>query len=253
MTVFVGRRETCKTGRILAKCLGVKFYFRKNPREPQVRWGNSDDENGIHVVLNKPEAVRNATNKIKAFRMLQEAGVRVPKWELAPFESEFGILGRSRNHMAGRDIVKYDPIPIRAAQGNHDFFTEYIPSLREFRVHVFGGEVIRVQQKKFYGEGEPPWLRSHDNGYVFVGRRMDNVNPNRMQAAKDAVEALGLDFAAVDVLVAQDGRPVVLECNTAPGTSPLTAKAYLERFSDALALPLSENTEEILEECGEDR
>jgi len=46
-------------------------------------------------------------------------------------------------------------------------------------------------------------------------------------AAVSAVEALGLTFGAVDLIVGDDGHTYILEVNTAPACSPRTAREYV--------------------------
>jgi D-alanine-D-alanine ligase-like ATP-grasp enzyme len=53
----------------------------------------------------------------------------------------------------------------------------------------------------------------------------------------NAVVALGLDFGAVDLLIGDDGQTYVLEVNTAPACSPMTAACYIGAFQRLLGLP----------------
>jgi D-alanine-D-alanine ligase-like ATP-grasp enzyme len=47
-----------------------------------------------------------------------------------------------------------------------------------------------------------------------------------------AVNTLGLDFGAVDLIVAKDGRVYVLEVNTAPGIEGITLEKYVKAFQN---------------------
>jgi glutathione synthase/RimK-type ligase-like ATP-grasp enzyme len=51
-------------------------------------------------------------------------------------------------------------------------------------------------------------------------------------SCKDAMEKLGLDFGAFDVLYSPylDNRYAIIEVNTAPSLSPLALEKYLEYF-----------------------
>lgn len=118
-----------------------------------------------------------------------------------------------------------------------DFYTAYIPNTREYRVHVFQGEVIRVQGKylDFPEDHQNPYIKNHGQGFRF--RTPDKtLLPERLEAAVKAVEALGLDFGAVDLLKGADGQTYVLEVNTAPACSPLTARAYISKFAEWLGV-----------------
>ena len=47
--------------------------------------------------------------------------------------------------------------------------------------------------------------------------RPQEVSEELTSLGKQAVDALGLDFGAVDIILGADGRYSVLECNSAPG------------------------------------
>src|SRR5690606_38651979 len=61
-------------------------------------------------------------------------------------------------------------------------------------------------------------IRNHDNGWVFGLVRDEDGAAKAIEEAAKAVQVLGLDFGAVDVIIGRDdGLPYVLELNTAPG------------------------------------
>ena len=131
--------------------------------------------------------------------------------------------------MRGRDIAVFTASDTPAGC---DFYTVYIPNTREYRIHVFQGEIIRVQGKYLDHPDQHtnPYIKNHGQGFRF--RTPDReLNTDRREAAINAVEALGLDFGAVDLLVGEDRLCYVLEVNTAPACSPLTARAYVEKFA----------------------
>ncbi len=103
----------------------------------------------------------------------------------------------------------------------------------EYRVSVCDGQVIDYSQKKRRRDYEgriDPYIRSYGNGWVFC---REEVNLPELAAitAQDAVEALGLDFGAVDLGVHRGGDTCVYEVNTAPGIEGTSHR----RWADALA------------------
>lgn len=116
-----------------------------------------------------------------------------------------------------------------------DFYTAYVPNRREYRIHVFQGEVIRVQGKYLdYPEQHTnEYIKNYGQGFRFRAPDRE-LNADRLEAARRAVDALGLDFGAVDLLVGVDRLCYVLEVNTAPACSPLTAQAYVRKFAEWL-------------------
>lgn len=115
-----------------------------------------------------------------------------------------------------------------------DYFTEFVPSEREMRLHIFQGRCIGAQNKRWEGEGEQPGIpiRNHDRGWVFVPLVRSSPNSERIAVAVAAVEALGLDFGAVDLLVTPGGGSCVLEVNTAPGLSERFLDLYVEAIRE---------------------
>jgi glutathione synthase/RimK-type ligase-like ATP-grasp enzyme len=201
-----------------------------------LNWGNPKDVviNEGQLLLNKPENIRNAINKLTAFGILKEAGVRIPEFrtELAGVSSGIWFARRSLTGSGGRGIEvirKGGSIP-RAP-----LYVQYVPKTTEYRVHVVNGQVIFCQQKKRELESQQTkdqkLIRNRDNGWVFC--LVHNDPPQEVKdVAVATVAALGLDYGAVDIVVGRDdSRAYVLECNTAPGiSSPSLVQAYREAF-----------------------
>jgi hypothetical protein len=186
--------------------------------------------------LNKATAIQAASDKLGSLATMREAGVRVPNFSTDPTELTFPFLGRARSHARGTDVV------LCLQRGDYkrrprDYYVEYIPTVREFRVHVAGGQVIRVQGKFLdHPTDAVPWIRNHAHGYRFRAPSK-RLRKDRMDMAVLAVQSLGLDFGAVDLLLSDDGQCYVLEVNTAPSCSPLTAGAYVAAFQRILGIP----------------
>lgn len=260
---FLYHRTTSPTGRLLAKALGIPYGHlgpgqaaRRTERiqssliraQRIIRWGSQQQlPTGCQPehTLNGAAALSTASNKLRALEKLTAAGVSVCPYslpegiayplELARLrEPSQVVLGRSLHGTKGGDIrVFHEGETPRGC----DFYTAYIPNTREYRVHVFQGEVIRVQGKYLdYPEQHTnPYIKNHGQGFRF--RTPDRMpNPDRLEAAVRAVEALGLDFGAVDLLRGADGLTYVLEVNTAPACSPMTARAYIQHFAEWLGV-----------------
>ena len=257
---FLYHRTTSPTGRLLARALGVPYGHLGRGQTPRrarnvqssltratalIRWGSQQAlPSGCRPTstLNSVEALSRSSDKAVALRVLMEQGVRVPRFSLASDASTLRelresvpvILGRSRHGSQGRDIrVFQEGEPLHGSE----LYTEYIPNTREYRLHVFQGEVIRVQGKylDFKEQHTNPFIKNHGQGFRF--RAPDRqLNADRLESAIGAVRALGLDFGAVDLLIGEDRLAYVLEVNTAPACSPLTARAYIERFAEWLGI-----------------
>lgn len=162
------------------------------------------------------------SNKFLEHKKLLQAGVPVPKLMSGPKE---GYVGRSFNHQGGKDLL---------AGGGHDYWVEKISTTREFRIHVMGGVSIRAGMK-VPRDGFPnphPWVRSYDGGWrlSYGNAAQLFLKQSLRDAAKEAVQALGLDFGAVDVAQRAGGGVVVWEVNKAPGLEGGSLKRYAEKF-----------------------
>lgn len=240
--VLLYRLSGRPTGRQIASGLGIPFgtcfFFQKAvPREIAIRWGGAELPNlDAPDCINKSEAIKRASSKIATFRRLSDADVPIPRWTTSREEAtrwEATVFGRTSEGFAGRGIEVYEP---GTRIGSHALYTEFIPNEREYRLHVVGGVVVSVQRKylerpHLVGRG---YLKNVAHGYVFKTPEKD-LNQSRKDAAIKAVEALGLDFGAVDMIVDAEGKEYVLEVNTAPSLSPMRVEAYLNALRPMLA------------------
>lgn len=226
------------TARTLRRALGIRggfvsYYDRViRNEEPIIRWGESHTGQGLGpTILNEAEAIHCAKDKLRAFQKLAEAGVPIPNysedWRELPQDRV--RFGRSRTGSGGNGIHVY--LPGQECLPVHNLYTEYVPNDREYRIHIFNGNCIRVQKKilRYPERQTEDFLRNTSNGYCFEAPRL-HLTHDRIRAASQAVAALGLNFGAVDLVVGQDNQPYVLEVNTAPACSPLTARKYVDAF-----------------------
>lgn len=184
--------------------------------------------------MNHPSKVRDAVNKLSTFINLEHAGVRHPDWtddrNLVDLEQGKWLARTNLTGSAGEGIVV---IREESELIDAPLYVKYIKKEKEYRVHVFAGEAIFVQQKKKEREVEQTndqkLIRNRDNGWVFCLTNDEEVPQALKDEAIKAVAALGLDFGAVDIIIGkQDGLPYVLEVNTAPGIqSPTLLDAYV--------------------------
>lgn len=221
-------------------------------RVPIINWGSTKEMAGYNrpmqqALLNHGGAVRTATSKLKTLTILKEASIpaleatreaSVAKQWLA--EGTL-VLARKDGLSGGQGITKLESGTQYFNQKGqvHDFFVKYWKKTHEYRVHVFNGQVIDIQQKRRRTEwtgNYDPMIRNFDNGWVFCH---DNLRGTQAELATigttacSAVDALGLDFGAVDVLARfkENGalsKHVVCEINTAPGLEGQTLDKYVQ-------------------------
>lgn len=208
--------------------------YRRRVNDLIINWGNSQCPNWQYDgMLNKPEAVYIAVNKLRTFNRLIESGVYcVPFTEDRQKALSWGSKVVARIELEGHSgegavICEGDEIP------EAPLYTMFVPRSREYRVHVFKGEVIDYAKKVKRVDGrivsrtedEMDRIRSHVNGWEYLR----DVEPRESvkELAIEAIKALGLDFGAVDIIRDHEGNNYVLEVGTAAGLSPVGVKAYV--------------------------
>lgn len=204
-----------------------------NSTTPNWKWNTTDD-------YNNPNCVRIAANKLQTFQYLQGAGfTHIPEFTTDQQVAQDWInQGKTvfcrtvLNGNSGRGIVIADADhPLVASP----LYVQYKKKKQEFRVHVFNGEVIDVQEKRkrteFEGERDTR-IRNLSNGYVFA--RENIVVPQQIKdVCYGAVATLGLQFGAVDVIWNErEQQAYVLEINTAPGLEGTTLVNYVKAFTN---------------------
>lgn len=236
----------------LAEALGVRRIKHENSRyrgrhgKTVINWGSSQLPDRVDMgarVLNRPENVAKCSDKLKFFHWcLAAERPRVPDWTTDKAEAEAWlengdtVVCRAKvNGSGGEGITIIDDnsldIPLVP------LYTNYVPKKEEWRIHIFkdGDELVIIdQQRKIKRpdfEGEVNWkVRNHDNGFIFI-RNTHNPNPDILNQAIAALDVVGLDFGAVDVLWNElQQKAYVLEVNTAPGLTGTTVDSYKQAF-----------------------
>ena len=223
MTVKLHIAQNCgPTGRILGKLLTeAGIQLTQGPADAHVCWG-AGGAYGAHTL----NARCSSRNKLDELIALFNAGVQTVPVFRVPHPSDLGslpypVLARKLQHHGGFDI-RYCKNALRAKRAlaaGRQFFTRYIPSTTEFRVWVYRRRHLGTYEKVLaHPEMRKRMIgRNYKNGYAFQLVREESIPRTAVDLAVRAVDALGLDFGAVDVLLGRDGKFYVLECNSAPG------------------------------------
>lgn len=244
-------RQGSKGARSLSQALSGKVLhllgsnYKPASEDLIINWGNTEwkQPSSTIRVMNPPNLIRQASNKLLFFGLMKEAGhedIIPPFWtrqEDIPDEA-FPILCRTilAGHSGDGIIIAVN----RHALVRASLFVKYINKKDEYRVHIGKGrvggdcQVIAVQRKARRIETpteQVNWkVRNHGNGFIY---KRDGVNPPQavLEVARTALEASGLDFGGVDVIWNEKkGRAYVLEINTAPGLEGQTVADYAAYF-----------------------
>lgn len=236
------RKLRDSTDSMIIRLKNSRYRYREG--QTVINWGNSRRPSWMSEdvpVLNKPEAVTFASNKLLTLQKLTEAGVPTitwtTDWEIA---SDWDTKTFVRHKLTGHSGDGIEVFNGDVALPTAPLYTMAVENTGEYRVHVFKGDVILYQKKSrrvdeagnvITAEGAEADVRNLASNWVYrTGnlRRLERIE----ELAKSAVNALDLDFGAVDIIKDADGNVFVLEVNTAPGISNTeTANAYITAFN----------------------
>lgn len=177
-------------------------------------------------------------DKIRRLVQMKEGGVRTVPWfkgDQMPVNFKFPALARHLSGHGGEDIVpvfQAQEVPWRIAAG-WAWFSSYVPLRTEYRVWIFRGEHLDTYEKKMNRPSNYAYIgRNFRNGFDFIHQPEPPVEA--VEQAQKCIRALNFDFGAVDMLMGEDEKIYVLECNTAPGVIKSGAQATLAKLADRM-------------------
>ena len=218
--------------------------FKGSENKVVINWGASSmpEEVMKAKVINKPEAVAIAADKIKFFEAMKDK-VSIPE-HTTDYDTALGWQEEGCTILARSTLTGHSGQGISVVEAEDDLslyrpttkmYVKYIPKKEEYRIHVMGGEVVDMARKAkphHLDADQINWkVRTHSNGFVFV-REDCTPHEDVLTEAVKAVEECGLDFGAVDIIW-NDYRkkPFVLEVNTAPGIEGQTLNTYADHLN----------------------
>lgn len=186
-------------------------------------------------MINNVNATSIAGNKLLTFRRFTEVSPDLPIPEYTndkKIARDWATDVVSRAILTGHSGRGITICPAGSDLPEVPLYVKYVKKAKEFRVHVIFGQVVDVQQKKKRESFENAnfQVRSHENGWVFCRENIQEP-ANLREIATQAVESLGLDFGAVDIIWNEkQNKCYVLEVNTAPGLEGTSIDVYAQAF-----------------------
>jgi tetrahydromethanopterin:alpha-L-glutamate ligase len=212
-------------------------------------------EHGV-MVWNDARAIERCVDKSMTSFLLARAGIATPStWAIESYDQArtiaqeetkdgflvlkplFGSQGRGL-----RLIRKADDLPQSGEVAGGVYYLQRFVAVErdgfhDFRLFIMRGRVVAAMQRH-----SNHWITNVKRG----GRPVATLVSDEMKAlAIRATNAVGADFAGVDVLAGADHQPMVLEVNSMPAwsglqkvTSPNIADVLVSALTDALAAQL---------------
>lgn len=261
-TTFIYTWNTDSIGvKLLKKALGIRALKRENskyfpsPNHTIINWGCSEMPQSFSItrIINKPEIVAIASNKLSFFEHMSREGVdnpRLPEFTTSKQEAiklvnaGHTVLARTLLRASSGDGIYFLNSTTLNDWINAGLYVVYKKKKEEFRVHFVLGQQVDVQKKALRvndPHGNPidrsavdTRIRNRSNGYIFA-RNDIVVPPDVITQATKAYKASGLDFCSIDVIWNEhEQKAYVLEANTASGMEGTTVDNYSRAFQERL-------------------
>lgn len=202
------------------------------------RWGCTSNVPAGCKVVNTAEAIHWCSDKRQGRLDMQAAGVPVPEtwgtWmEFVSGNPDRVVVIRPKTHAQGRNLHVFHgrdrELAAKCTEFGSFYISALIPKVAEYRVFVCQNRAVWVARKTPGNPDDVAWN-------VARGGRFDNVRWSEwslpvIKAALAAAKVSGTDFCGVDVMVDGEGKPYVLEVNSAPSqTSEYRQRCVAKAF-----------------------
>ncbi len=236
-----------RSGKSLASLMSIKRVYQNKNYKPRngdiiINWGSTKIPSWINklnantTLLNNPNCVRTAVNKLETFRHLTFNGIPTVEWT-TKYEDAFNWAENENKVVERHTLCGYGGSGVVVANDSFELnctaplYTKFIEKAMEYRLHVFRGNVFDIQQKKRRsGQDTDGTIKNKSSGWVFCRNNITPLPENAQEIAIKTIQVLGLDFGAVDMLV-KNGKVYVLEVNTAVGLEGTTLLNYYKQFN----------------------
>ncbi len=228
---------------------GRQIRVTTNPARitgPFIRYGSAAPVTVPDTQFNSRAFVQLASNKSAFSRLLREHDIPTPVFHQTTRPSAYPVLIRTTlNSSGGRGIIVCPNATTFDAQWDPSYvWTPFIKTQFELRVHVLGGEVVKVFKKRFVGVGgadeaaelaEPALpIRNLDKGYHYSARELDTYpKVHTLVAALNPI--IGGRFYTLDIGWDHVKKHyLVFEANSGSGLNTQTVELYADYLARAI-------------------
>ena len=231
--IVLGTKQSGITGKALAIALGAEYTTTPidywSSLDYVFRYGNgmvrTDDFGPTGcVMINTLSAVNLAANKIECRQALLNNNVPAPRLFLYEDFTDhndtipYPLIARPPQHFQGRnfnvvkDFREAEPFLMKGY-----YLQEIIDKDVEYRAFMWHGKIFEMNEKTKARMDADPMVRNHRKGWCFTRRPYQEVSPLIRKVCVSAMAVTHLEWAAVDCCLSKDGKPYILEVNSAPG------------------------------------
>ena len=207
------------------------------------RWGSSLPLGQAPKVINRRQAILNSSIKVNMLKLFKHYNVCMPAFYLNTEFSlitKFPVIVRYKSHTQGSGFYVCNNREELMRYNTPDYHAlEYIEKVKEYRVFLWKGTVLEVNRKTREDEdGAIPerdkLIRNFKHGWWF--KVVKYYDPKIETEAIKALNAVSLDFGAVDLCIDINNNVKIFEINSAPGLiarkADIVANTILESIED---------------------
>ncbi len=236
------------TGKKIAKALEIKFHSDATQieynSEVLIRYGNAQKSSRISkdTSTNSRRSILRMSAKHRLWEYLDDTEVLSPRYyrlNEIPEDIKFPCLVRSRTHMAGKDIIVCNSL--NDISRNAEYIVPYYPTLREYRVHVAFGNIVKVMRKYPVNDDAHEIIRTSAFGWQYRLSSLDEVlcAKSMVKTALETAEVLDSQFCGIDMAWSSKdhglNRWIVWEVNSAPSLNGPSLKLYTDLLKENLS------------------
>jgi hypothetical protein len=251
---LIASRAGILTGRRLARNLGLRFETNiekvQKASEVIIRYGNAQLSERIikDTDCNSRDSILKMSAKHRLWNFLKDTDIFSPRYYTLPEidgNLTFPAFLRNKMHRAGRDI--------KVVQSSHEipqnmeFIVPYYPTLREYRVHMAYGDVVKVMRKYPVNNNANEMIRTSAFGWQYKVSDLKQIRcaKSMIEIAKQVTEILDAKFCGIDMAWSSKdhglNRWIVWEVNSAPSLNSSSLELYTEIFRSNLTERLQKN------------
>lgn len=242
-TILYSGRSS-KTGKDLLnkfKPLSKKAFRKRTNKKLNtdviLRWGSTEEFERLkgRLELNSLEAVSNASNKAIMMKKLLDASIPTPKVLFNPTACPADLIDEKYKDENGGFFVRGRNNEIRyddeLKPGDLYISRPIEDKRREYRVHVFNGEVIAIYEKIPKEDGIK-LFKAHNCHFELKTMENCKLTLEDQQICIKAVNALGLLFGGVDVARTKQKEIYIMEINSSPALNGTNIDRYVTKINE---------------------
>ena len=229
---ILASRSSFPTARLLKNFLNENYNLNLTltshlkSYNPSIRYGNSEKLLDNDISINTVDFINLLSNKLRFSNFLLENGLYAPVFKKDIPEVYPVIIRKYLSSCKGRGIIVCKNKEEFIKNNANNYWTEFIKTEFELRVHVVGGNIIKVFKKMTLDEEESFPIRTNEN-YHF-GLKKQELYKKLVPIVEKLNVLLGTKcFYGLDIGWNNNKSSYfIFEANSAPGCNPETIEHY---------------------------